>query len=236
MMVHSQTTLRVRAFAPSLPETFCPLFPCTLSKLAMCIRRCRAFTAFTAFNSYHLVYVAVVGCLHFLRSYHAQALCHTISGLSTPPMQWNTASRLKCRALMPQLRSCNQFPSVLLAEGDSCGIAPRSPSQFRPRLLYCPCTVLPVLSIPKGSAPGFTLILLHCRALVWNSCFHSFGEKESRVMPEADVAIEAHSAGWTKGGAAPKDGTISMTFAVKQQNLELLTETLLKVSDPRHKA
>lgn len=54
-------------------------------------------------------------------------------------------------------------------------------------------------------------------------------------MPEADVAIEAHSAGWTKGGAAPKDGTISMTFAVKQQNLELLTETLLKVSDPRHK-
>lgn len=35
-------------------------------------------------------------------------------------------------------------------------------------------------------------------------------------------------------GPASKDGTISMTFAVKQQNLKLLTETLLKVSDPRN--
>jgi tripeptidyl-peptidase-1 len=57
----------------------------------------------------------------------------------------------------------------------------------------------------------------------------------SRVHLEADVQIEFHSEGWTKGKRAASDALFSMVFAVKQQNGQRLTDTLVKVSDPRNK-
>ena len=146
-MVHSQTTLRVRAFAPSLPETFCPLFPCTLSKLAMCIRRCRAFTAF---NSYHLVYVAVVGCLHFLRSYHAPALCHTISGLSTP-----NAMEYYAHCLSTQM-SCSYATASKLQSVSFCPSCGGRFLRYRPPQpisISSASTVLPVYCTARAVHP-----------------------------------------------------------------------------------
>eukprot|EP00037_Helgoeca_nana_P031921 m.411251 g.411251 ORF g.411251 m.411251 type:complete len:612 (-) comp28606_c0_seq1:105-1940(-) len=71
-------------------------------------------------------------------------------------------------------------------------------------------------------------------ALVACTVGASVRDGDDRVALEADVDIVALSRGWVKQTAAPKDALLRMTFAVKQQNLAALTDTLMRVSNPKH--
>jgi len=57
---------------------------------------------------------------------------------------------------------------------------------------------------------------------------------EARIALEDDVDISLHSVDWNKGPRADPTKVLSMTFAVKQQNIETLKQTLLRTSDPDH--
>lgn len=54
----------------------------------------------------------------------------------------------------------------------------------------------------------------------------------ARVALEADVNIAAYQRGWQSAGRADGAAMLEMTFAIKQQNLDQLTNILVEISDP----